>query len=425
MPQLEIAHARAAGSGVGSGRQLHLARVVGSGTVATSPRLHVARASAAGTLSVVLNPLTNRADVEPLTTVQLTAVLASGLTADSYQWRRVSGDVATMVADGPLCQVTAPAGPPPNGATTVVGVRATLGGVQSPEVTSQISVRPHLRWWRNASSPNWAPIGRSTAATHPLEEDPGYDVIVPIIQSNMRGAATDYTTLDAAYPGGVFMWDHATSTIVPATEPQSNLDNHVSMGGSNTFIRAWSEQKLAAGRQVLIVNIARGGTGFTTPCSNPFNNQFHWRPDLPDDANNLARRGAEAIQAALAAAGPGSRVVAFLANHGSTDGTNNTPKATFKGYLQSWIPWLRTELGVPTVPYLMMQMRPDLVANETRHRIIDEAQRETAAELPNVGYAYSPVGSAYYKADAVHFNAAGMREIGTRLFAQYDAAAAG
>jgi hypothetical protein len=175
-------------------------------------------------------------------------------------------------------------------------------------------------------------------------------------------------------------------------------------------------QVLSPGRKVLIVNTTRGGTGFTTPSSNSFGNAFHWRQDLADDANNLARRARDAVQTALAAAGPGSQVVAFCANHGSTDGTNNTAKATFKAYLQGWITWLRSELGVPDVPYLMMQMRPDLIAAETRHKNIADAQAETAAELSKVGYSLSPVGSSFYKADAVHFNAAGVRQIGHNLF---------
>lgn len=251
----------------------------------------------------------------------------------------------------------------------------------------------------------------------PVVRDEGYDIIVPIIQSNMRGAATDFTTADATYPSDVYMWNHTTQTIVQATEPQSNPDNGGGMGASNTFVRDWAAQRLQPGRRILIVNVARGGTGFTTPSTNTTGGTgLHWRFDLTNDANNLARRAVDTIQEALVAAGPGSRIVAFTANHGSTDGTNNTPKATFKTYLTAWIPWLRNQLGAEGVPYVMMQMRPDLVANETRHRIVDEAQREVAQELPYVGYAYSPNTSEFYRTDSVHFNAAGVREIGHRLF---------
>lgn len=429
MPQLHVSKLSATEEFVEVGRHLHVARVRAAGAVATSPRLHVAHVSATGAMSAVLNPLPSFSGVEPLSLVRLTASLTTGIEADSYAWARKSGAPTTLQIEGPDCTVVAPAGYPPDGASVVVGVRATVGGSQGPEVTSTISALPHLRWYRNSNVPDWTPMPRLNEIIVDPEEptgpEPGYDIIVPIIQSNMRGAATDFTVDDSDYPDNVFMWQHASGTIVPAAEPQSNLDNHVSMGGSNTFVRAWAANRVPSNRSVLIVNVARGGTGFTTPGSNPFSSAFHWRHDLADDTSNLARRGVDTIRAALVAAGPGARIVAVLANHGSTDGTNNTPKATFKAYLQAWITWLRTELEIPTVPYLMMQMRPDLAAAETRHRIIDEAQRETADELPYVGYAYSPVGSMYYKADVVHFNALGMREIGTRLYAQYDITAAG
>lgn len=115
---------------------------------------------------------------------------------------------------------------------------------------------------------------------------------------------------------------------------------------------------------------------------------------------------------------------ARIANHGSTDGSNinaqpnsAAAKAQFKGLLEAWIPWLRTQMSTPTVPYLMMQMRPSLLS-ETRHNINDQAQQEIAADTAfvNVGYATSPNGSSYNRADSVHFNALGVRTIGHSLF---------
>lgn len=250
------------------------------------------------------------------------------------------------------------------------------------------------------------------------ESDPGYDIVVGLIQSNMRGVAEDYISSDQ-YNSDVYMWHHGSQSIVPASEPISVPEVNPGMGAMNTFVKDYQNEVLAPNRKVLIVNVARGGTGFTLPSTNSGGTGLHWRQDLADDTNNLALRGLSVIQSAISAAGPNSEVVAYLANHGSTDGTNNTPKATFKSYLQSYITWLRTTLNTPTTPYVMMQMRPDLVANETRHRIIDEAQTETATELINVKKALSPVGSEYYRGDSVHFNALGMRVIGHNLFDQW------
>lgn len=246
----------------------------------------------------------------------------------------------------------------------------------------------------------------------------GFDVIVGTIQSNMRGAATDYDSGDQ-YPAGVKMWNWATNSMVDAAEPSSNLDSFAGMGAGNTFVKDYYANSLAPGRRLLYVNTALGGTGFTTPSTNVNGSSFHWRYNLTDDANNLALRTRDRLQAIMATLPPGSRIVAYLANHGSTDGSNNTPKATFKGYLEEWIGWFRTAMGTPTVPYIMMQMRPSLVINETRHRIIDEAQQEVAADnanFVNVGYTLAPNGAEYNKADTVHFNALGVRTIGHSLY---------
>lgn len=243
-----------------------------------------------------------------------------------------------------------------------------------------------------------------------------YDIVVGVGQSNVAGAATDYVSGDQ-YPAGIYMWNHATSTIVPAAEPQSNADTITGMGVTNTFLKDYAANYLPSGRDLLIVNVSRGGTGFTTPSTNSAGTGLHWRYDLADDSNNLARRGLEKIQAAVTAAGPGARIVAFLANHGSTDGTNNTGKTLMKTYLTAWINWIRSELDVPTVPYIAMQMRRNLIDTEPRHKAIDDATKEVAAELENVVHVPSPLGDAYYKStDVVHFNALGVRTIGHAMF---------
>ena len=251
--------------------------------------------------------------------------------------------------------------------------------------------------------------------------DSGYDIVIGFIQSNMRGVADDYVASDQfSTDSNIYMWHHGSSSIIRAQEPMSTAETTTGMGASNTFLKDYAAESLANGRKLLIVNVARGGTGFTTPSTNTSGGSgLHWRYDLPDDSNNLALRSVVVSKAALAAAGPGSRYVAFLANHGSTDGTNNSPKATFKAYLQAWIPWVRNELNATTIPYVMMQMRPSLIAAETRHRNIADAQAETANELPLVGYALAPVGSEYARADVVHFNAAGMRIIGHNLYTEW------
>ncbi len=216
------------------------------------------------------------------------------------------------------------------------------------------------------------------------------------------------------------MWNWLGQQMVRASEPLSTQDASGGMGAMNTFIKDYQAESLAPNRRILVVNTARGGTGFATPSTNPAGTEFSWDRTRPNDNNNLARVAVAELKKIMALLSPESRIVAYLANHGSTDGTQNMPKAAFKASLQDWIGWLRSELNTPTVPYVMMQMRPNLIADETRHRIIAEAQAETAAELTDVGYALAPVGTPYYANDPVHFNAAGMRIIGHNLFDKFD-----
>ena len=247
-----------------------------------------------------------------------------------------------------------------------------------------------------------------------------FDVIVPIIQSNMRGVADDYVSTDQFNDSRVKQWDWTGSAIAPAVEPLSTRETTTGMGASNTFIKDYLASSLPAGRNILVVNTARGGTGFTTPSTNTSGGSLlTWDRTAANDANNLALTTIAALQTIMAGLPSGSRIVAYLANHGSTDGSNNEPKATFKAQLQDWITYLRTQMSTPNVPYVMMQMRPDLIANENRHKIIDDAQTETAAEMAHVGKGVSPVGSTYYRSDSVHFNALGMRAIGHDLYSKW------
>ena len=264
----------------------------------------------------------------------------------------------------------------------------------------------------------WIPLTFG-GATPPIETV--HKVVIPTIQSNAAGAATDYDSGDN-YPSTVDMWHWPTSRIVPASEPTSRrMGSILGMGIGNSFVQDLAST-LGENERILIVNTAVGGTGFTLPSTNSFSSALTWDRNAADDGNNLALRTRDALVSVLGSLAPGSEVVAFLANHGSTDGSNGTPKAVFKAMLEDWVDWIRTEIGAPTVPYLMMQMRPSLLV-ETRHRIIDEAQQEVAADptYVNVGYATSPDGSIYNKADSVHFNALGVRTIGHSLYDLYEA----
>jgi len=254
-----------------------------------------------------------------------------------------------------------------------------------------------------------------TASACPARD---YDIVLLVGQSNMRGAAQDYDANGTdAYPAAVDMvsWSgNNIAGVAHAVEPLPTRDAGTGMGAGNTFAKRWANEK-GTGRRVLIINAARGGTGFSLPSTGD-DTSATWDVDATDDSHNLAWTTIRATQDALARF-PGSQVVAVLANHGSTDGTNNLSRATMKAKLERWIDTLRAQLGIPTVPYLMMQMRPDLIAGQSNMKVIDDAQIDVVGERAHTAHGTSPNDSgSWVNGSSVHFDAVGCRTIGSGLY---------
>jgi hypothetical protein len=134
-------------------------RITGDGAAAAPaapPRSRIFRVTGSGAAGVAVAPLADITNVEPESTVTLTAALVGGGTADSWTWRRVSGANIGIASTG--ATVTFPAPSDINGTSVVVGVRATVGGIQSPEATCNVTVLPQLGWW-------WDPAGWIPAVT--------------------------------------------------------------------------------------------------------------------------------------------------------------------------------------------------------------------------------------------------------------------
>jgi hypothetical protein len=197
---------------------------------------------------------------------------------------------------------------------------------------------------------------------------------------------------------------------MPATELLRHSDPASLYGPTWAFVQDYiADGRLAADGVLLLVPKAWGGTGFTVPDSNGA--QMTWRPDAPDDANGLYHRANEVIDQALTLGGAGSQLVAIVHNAGSTDGINNTPKETYRGFFLALVDAWRAKYG--TIPIVFMQSRRDLLAAEPRHRWIDEVVQETTGKMPGgpvrarTAHADSTSNTAEYAVDNVHFLAAG------------------
>lgn len=140
------------------GPKLRVGRAGVDGTAAVTPKLRVGRAGVTGTAAVLVAALAPQT-VEPETLVSLTASLVGGGSADSWTWRVVTGMPVSFSGTGASREFIAPSTLPPGGGTTVIGVRATVGGTTSPEVTVTITLRPQLSWQYNGTQ--W--VGRRPA----------------------------------------------------------------------------------------------------------------------------------------------------------------------------------------------------------------------------------------------------------------------
>jgi hypothetical protein len=111
------------------------------------------RTLVSGTAAVVVNPIPDQTNLEPESTVTITASLLGGGTADSWVWRVVSGPAVTIVGTGPSVTIAAPSDM--SGASVVIGVKATVGVLQSAEVTTTITSLPQTDWWWSGT--DWLP----------------------------------------------------------------------------------------------------------------------------------------------------------------------------------------------------------------------------------------------------------------------------
>nr|WP_167405787.1 hypothetical protein [Sphaerisporangium cinnabarinum] len=116
-----------------------------SGVAPLAPRLRIHGAAMTGPAAVLLSALPDQT-VEPESTVTIAASLVGGGSPDSWTFRRVSGPSVGISGTGATRTFTAPSAMPPAGASVVIGVTATIGGVTSPERTCTITVLPQVSW---------------------------------------------------------------------------------------------------------------------------------------------------------------------------------------------------------------------------------------------------------------------------------------
>jgi hypothetical protein len=108
---------------------------------------------------------------------------------------------------------------------------------------------------------------------------------------------------------------------------------------------------------------------------------------------------------------------AILWHQGESD-SNAEAAPLYEQRLRALIERFRSELGDPTLPFLIGQLgRFDGKPWDAPHIAVDSVHRALAAQMPNVAFVSSE--GLKDKGDNTHFTAAGARELGRRYAEAY------
>jgi hypothetical protein len=239
-------------------------------------------------------------------------------------------------------------------------------------------------------------------------------LVVPILgQSNAvgMGLGLDLDGADRPHPC-VHQWamcGPSKDTAILAVEPLLHEIPARGVGFGMTFAKSLADE---TGRAVLLIPGARGDTSFAPK------NGYTWDPADTSTRNNLHHRAIKAIDTVLARY-PGSQVAAILWHQGETD-VPLTPGPVYAVHLDSLIDDLRDRYG-SDLPFLLGQMAPEEMEQNYRdYSIIDAVHADTPNRLQRTAFVPGPKSSINGGTDR-HYNAAGQRELGRRMWDTYRA----
>jgi hypothetical protein len=249
----------------------------------------------------------------------------------------------------------------------------------------------------------------------------GYDIILLAGQSNMTGsgvAAPENKWLD---PWNPRIYQYAGSgananTIIAGIDPLFHYLPAGSVGPGVGFAKEYLKT-VPNNRTVLFVPTARGATGFSVRADQ--GTTYSWDPADVTAQVNLYNFTIAQMDAAIAAAGPNSRVVAFLWLQGENDEGYLT-QSQYAAKLDSLISGLRTRYGA-TIPFVVGQMLPDgIAATGTNAAVINSAHIDTPRRNTLSAFAYGPSGSYNPDVPPIHYSTPAQRILGKNFWDAYN-----
>jgi hypothetical protein len=237
-------------------------------------------------------------------------------------------------------------------------------------------------------------------------------LVVPILgQSNAfgMGLPLDPTGLDRPHPS-VHQWamcGPSKGTVVLGVDPLYHEIPCKRVGFGVTFAKRLADD---TGRTVLLIPCARGDTSFTPK------NGYTWDGNDRSTRVNLYRQAVNAIDAALDRH-PGSEVVTVLWHQGETDVPLMSP-AVYQEKLDALIDALRGRYG-PDTPVVLGQMVPEeMELSGKPYAGINTVHEDTPNRRSLTAFVQGPRSSFNSDADR-HYSAAGLRELGARMWLAY------
>lgn len=273
-------------------------------------------------------------------------------------------------------------------------------------------------------APRPDPPAEPTANDVALTE--GFDIIIGAGQSNMSGRGSPVT--DDLHPPHPRVFEYGAPTVEGGGEIRPaghtlrfpDRDANADVAGLSP-LRVIGDRYADAnpGRRVLLVPTAAGGSGLVTDRPSG-----HWRPGGSGRGGNRYDAMLTHTREALAAAGPGSRIVALAWQQGESDAKAGVPEAEYAALLDELITTARDDLGVPDLPVVVGQMAPDWIAEAPERQGVDRAHMNAPGRLERVGFAYGPRDVAWLNPDGehdtTHYSLDGVRQLGDAMAASLE-----
>ncbi|WP_245865705.1 sialate O-acetylesterase [Rhodococcoides kyotonense] len=253
-----------------------------------------------------------------------------------------------------------------------------------------------------------------TGIAVPPSSEP-YLVVAVLGQSNAHGAGIglDPSGLDKPHPR-VHQWassGRSKDTIVAGCDPLFHEVPSKAVGFATTFGRNLAE---ASGMPVLLVPYARGDSAFARKYG------ISWDPADRGARVNLFWDAVARVKSGLALNSENT-LAAVLWHQGESD-VPLTPGPVYAAKLDLVIDTLRAQFG--QVPFVIGQMVPDEIeSGHPDYPVIDAVHRDTPNRRRQVVYVEGPRGLYNGETEKIHYNAAGQRELGERMWAAFRAAA--